>query len=169
MANFAESHFHQRIPNRVVARFRQPKDISGQLLDFYDLVLAFLEAELRALDFTGPLGLDAFVYRDSLGSVRLKPVVEINPRYTMGRVLVELMRQTCQNSTGIFRLANAVQLRAEGFADFPAYAQGLEDKYPLRFEGQPVPRIFEGALCLNDPAAVRACLAVFHVSRTLAL
>ena len=166
VANFAESHFHQRIPNRVVTQFRQPKDISGQLLDFYDLVLHFLEAELRALDFTGPLGLDAFVYRDSLGTVRLKPVVEINPRYTMGRVLVELMRQTCQNCNGLFRLANAGQLRAEGFADFPAYARALEAKYPLRFEGQPVARICEGALCLNDPAAVRACLAVFHVSRT---
>jgi hypothetical protein len=93
-------------------------------------------------------------------------VVEINPRYTMGRVLVELMRQTCQNCNGLFRLANAGQLRAEGFADFPAYARALEAKYPLRFEGQPVARICEGALCLNDPAAVRACLAVFHVSRT---
>jgi hypothetical protein len=169
VANFAESHFHQRIPTQVVAQFCQPTDISGQLLDFYDLVFDCLEAELHALDFTGPLGLDAFVYRDSLGTVRLKPVVEINPRYTMGRVLVELMRQTCQNSTGIFRLANAVQLRAEGFVDFPAYARVLEEKYPLRFEGQPVPRICEGALCLNDPAAVRACLAVFHVSRTLVL
>jgi hypothetical protein len=166
VANFAESHFHQRIPTRVAAQFRQPMDVSGQLLDFYDLVFECLEAELRALDFIGPLGLDAFVYKDSVGAVRLKPVVEINPRYTMGRVLVELMRQTSQNCAGIFRLANAVQLRSEGFADFAAYARDLEEKYPLQFEGQPMPRICEGALCLNDPAAAKACLAVFHVSRT---
>ena len=77
------------------------------------------------------------------GAVKLKPVVEINPRYTMGRVLVELMRQTCQNSFGTFRLVNAAQLRAEGFENFPDYARSLAEKFPLQLEGEPVPRIRE--------------------------
>ncbi len=162
-ANFAESHHHKRIPTKVVSLFREPADISSRLLEFYDGIFAALEEELRAVDFTGPIGIDSFVYRDAAGAVKLKPVVEINPRYTMGRVLVELMRQTCQNSFGTFRLVNQAQLRAEGFENFPGYARSLTEKFPLQLEGEPVPRIRSGALCLNDPASAQVCLAVFRV------
>jgi hypothetical protein len=167
VANFAESHHHTRLPAQVVAQFREPPDISRRLLEFYEELLARLETELRAVDFLGPVGMDAFVYRDAHGAVRLKPVVEMNPRYTMGRVLVELMRQTRQNCAGSLRLVNAAQLRAEGFEDFPGYARALEEKFPLRFEGEPAPRIREGALCLNDPTTAQTCLAIFRVSRRL--
>jgi uncharacterized ferritin-like protein (DUF455 family) len=167
VANFAESHHHKRIPANVVSCFREPADISQRLLDFYAEIFAALQTELRAADFTGPIGIDAFVYRDANGAIKLKPVVEINPRYTMGRVLVELMRQTCQNCAGVFRLVNTAQMRAEGFENFPAYAGALEKQFPLQLEGEPVPRIREGALCLNDPARAKACLAVFRVGRAL--
>ena len=166
VANFAESHHHKRIPVKIISLFREPPDISQRLLDFYAGVFAALETELRRVDFTGPIGIDAFVYRTADGATKLKPIVEINPRYTMGRMLVELMRQTCQASFGKFRLVNGVQLRAEGFENFPAYAQMLVENFPLQLEGDPVPRIREGALCLNDPATAQVCLAVFQVSRT---
>ena len=165
VANFAESHHHKRIPAKIISRFTEPKDISNQLLEFYGEVFAALEIELRKIDFTGPIGIDAFVYRTENGAVKLKPIVEINPRYTMGRVLVELMRQTFQNSFGTFRLVNAAQLRAEGFDNFPAYAKMLAEKFPLELEGEPLPRIRAGALCLNDPATAQVCLAVFQVNR----
>jgi uncharacterized ferritin-like protein (DUF455 family) len=161
IANFAESHHHKRLPARVISCFNEPADVSGRLLGFYETIFARLEAKLRALDFAGPVGVDAFVYRNAAGAARLKPVVEINPRYTMGRVLVELMRQTRQNSAGVFRLVNQSQLRALEMRDFPAYARMLEEKFPLKLEGHPLPRIREGALCLNDPATVETCLAVF--------
>jgi len=165
VANFVEPHHHKRIPANVVALFREPKDISARLLDFYGEIFTALEEELRRVGFTGPIGIDAFVYRDPNGAVKLKPVVEINPRYTMGRVLVELMRQTCQNCFGAFRLVNAAQLRAAGFENFAGYARAQAEKFPLRLEGEPVPRIREGVLCLNDPATAQVCLAVFQVSR----
>ena len=164
IANFAEAHHHKRIPAKVIARFTGPGNISGWLLEFYNGVFTALESELRRVDFTGPIGIDAFVYRDTAGAAKLKPVVEINPRHTMGRVLVELMRQTCQNSSGSFRLVNAAQLRAEGFASFPVYARALAEKFPLQLAGEPVPRIRHGALCLNDPATAQVCLGVFQAS-----
>ena len=166
-ANYAESHHHKRLPASVVSQFREPADISRRLLEFYADLFGRLEAELRALDFLGPVGVDALLYRDAVGGVRLKPVVEINPRYTMGRVLVELMRQTCQNCAGVFRLVNAAQLRAEGFEDFCSYALALEGKFPLELEGEPAPRIRAGALCLNEPDQVQTCLAVFQVGRAV--
>ena len=165
IANYAEPHHHKRIPVKVISHFRGPADISNRLLAFYGEVFSALEVELRRVDFTGPVGIDAFIYREAGGAVKLKPVVEINPRYTMGRVLVELMRQTWQNSFGLFRLVNTVQLRAEGFEDFSDYARSLTSKYPLQFAGEP-PRIREGALCLNNPTEAQVVLAVFQASRT---
>src|SRR5262249_34894022 len=109
----------------------------------------------------------AFVYRDAHGAMRLKPVVEINPRYTMGRVTVELMKQTCQGSCGLFRLVNRATALSEGFENFASYAKRLANRCPLHLEGEPVARIREGAVCLNAPAQANACLATFQVGCTL--
>ncbi len=168
LANIAESHHHQRIPARIISRFPGSADISGRLLDFYGEVFAALEAELRRANFTGPMGIDAFIYRDAGGAMKLKPIVEINPRYTMGRVLVELMRQTGQGGFGRLRLVNRAQLRAEGFEAFADYARSLVEKFPLQLSSGPVGRIHHGTLCLNDPARAEVCLAVFLVGRTAA-
>ena len=83
----------------------------------------------------------------------------------MGRLTVELMRQTCQGSFGVFRLVNRAVLRAEGFDDFIAYARSLTERFPLQLQSEPAPRIREGAICLNEPARAQAGLAIFHVSR----
>jgi uncharacterized ferritin-like protein (DUF455 family) len=163
--NWAETHHHKRIPSRIIARFTGAADVSGIILEFYAKIFEMLEVELRARNFVGPLGIDAFVYKDAAGGLRLKPVVEINPRYTMGRLTVELMKQVCQGSCGWFRLVNLAQLKTEGVADFPAYARILEARYPLQLAGEPAPKIREGAICLNDPARAQVCLAVFHVTR----
>jgi uncharacterized ferritin-like protein (DUF455 family) len=166
-ANWAAANCDRRIPANVAALFCAPADISGRLQRLYGDILSRLEPELQRAGFVGPVGIDAFVYRTPQGGCRLKPVVEINPRYTMGRLTLELMKQTCPGRCGLFRLVSRAQARAEGFADFAAYARSLSERFPLGLAGEPVPRIQEGALCLNDPAQAQVCLATFQVSRTL--
>ena len=165
LANRAEAHYSRRLPANATALFREPADISGRLQRLYGEIFLLLEAELQRVGFVGPIGIDAFVYRTPEGGFRLKPVVEINPRYTMGRLTVELMKQTCPGSCGLFRLASLAQARTEGFADFDGYARALSERFPLRLEGEPVPKIREGLVCLNDPKQAEACLATFQVSR----
>lgn len=58
-----------------------------------------LQTWLKSFCYEGPLGVDCFFYRDGDQEVRWKPVVEINPRYTMGRVAVELSRFTPSSAT----------------------------------------------------------------------
>ncbi len=166
LANWAAPN-HRLLPAPVAALLREPADIAARLHQLYGEVLARLEAELREADFLGPIGIDAFVYRAPQGGCRLKPVVEINPRYTMGRVTLELMQHTAPGSHGLFRLVSRASARAEGFEDFAGYAKILEKSSPMRLEGEPLPRIREGAICLNDPAEAQACLAVFQTGRAL--
>jgi hypothetical protein len=163
--NRAEPHYHKRIPANVVALFREPGNISAQLLEFYASVFDLLEEGLRRVGYIGALGIDAFVYRAASGEIRLKPLVEINPRYTMGRLIVELMKQTSPGASGWFRLLNHPAIRTEGFDDFVSYARSLKERFPLQLEGAPIPKIREGALCLNDPSVAQVCLAVFQVNR----
>jgi uncharacterized ferritin-like protein (DUF455 family) len=163
--NWAEPNFARRIPSGVSALFGEVADISGRLQRFYTDIFSMLESELRAVGFVGAVGIDAFVYRTPAGERRLKPIVEINPRYTMGRLTLELMKQTCPGTHGVFRLVNQAQFRAGDFADFSSYADFLTKRFPLRLEGEPVPKIREGALCLNEPAQAQVCLATFLVSR----
>ena len=151
----------------MAALFREPADIVGCLQSLYGKIVSLLEVELQRAGFVGPVGIDALVYRTSQGGCRLKPVVEINPRYTMGRLTLELMKQTGPGSCGLFRLVSRAQAGAEGSPDFVAYARSLSERFPLRREGDPVAKIQEGALCLNDPAQAQVCLATFQVRRTL--
>lgn len=41
---------------------------------------------MQSLGYVGPVGIDAMRYRDHEGEVRLRPVQDINARWTMGRV-----------------------------------------------------------------------------------
>ena len=148
----------------MIALFLEPPDIAQRLHALYADIFALLEAELRRVNYLGPVGIDAFAYRDANGKIRLKPVVEINPRYTMGRLTVELMKNVAPGSRGLFKLVSRKQALAEGFEDFPSYTRSLSERFPIQLKGEPSPRISEGAICLNDPAQAKVCIAVFQVA-----
>jgi uncharacterized ferritin-like protein (DUF455 family) len=166
--NWAEPDFAKKPPVEVLSVLRTPGAGAGRtehrVRVFYEWVLKRLAAEFRALGYEGPAGLDAFVYRDATGNCRLKPVVELNPRYTMGRLLVELMRRAAPGTRGELRLIGQREMKEAGFDTLTDYAAALMEKSPVRQTGQPVARISEGAMCLNDPARAEVCLAVWEVS-----
>ena len=163
VANTATANFARALPPTVLACFREVPGAAAALRATMEAVGRALGAELQAVGYRGPVGVDAFVYRDAEGRARVKPVVEINPRYTMGRLTLELMQRVAPGASGTFRLVNAATLRAEGAADFASYARRLGEERPVRLEGAPVPRLRSGALCLNDAGRAQAVLAVFEV------
>ncbi len=119
-----------------------------------------LEPEFRALGYYGPAGVDAFVYKDSEGTIKLKPVVEINPRCTMGRLTLELHRYAAPGTTTSFRIHRLESVQKAGFANFSAFAESLCRGLPIERTGSPHPQIARGAVCLNDPLTAEAYLAV---------
>jgi hypothetical protein len=163
LGNWAEPEYFRRAPARVAALLGPGAGVSLRIERFYDEVFTLLEAELRQAGYVGPVSIDALVYRTARGDRRLKPVVEINPRYTMGRLTVELMKRAAAGSRGRFRLASLGRIREEGFADFIGYADALGERSPLRLDAGSAGGIREGVLCLNDPREAGACLATFEV------
>jgi hypothetical protein len=166
LGNRAAPNYARRLPAAVTALFSDPPDIAVQIQQLYVRIFAALESELRRSGYYGPIGIDAFVYRRPDGKRCLKPIVEINPRYTMGRLTIELMRRACPGSSSLFKLINRNIARAEGLETFSDYAGVMSARFPLRLEGSPTPRIREGFLCLNDPSEAQACLAVFQVQNS---
>lgn len=162
-ANWAGPKHHRKPPDEVLRFLPEPGARNGRIGRLYERLAERLEPRLRSLGHTGPLGVDAFLYRNADGRCRLKPVVEINPRYTMGRVTLEVLRQAAPGCSGVFRLVPAAAARAAGCQGFPAYAQLLAEQFPLRLAGEPIPRIRSGVLCLNDPTQAESVLAVAQI------
>ncbi|MDA0765987.1 MAG: DUF455 family protein [Verrucomicrobia bacterium] len=102
-----------RVPGRLTDGL--PEDVRRALFDGSPRgghLAEFLEGEfepefaqwLGAQGYEGPVGVDAFFYREEDGTPRIKPVVEVNPRYTMGRLVLELARRNGEGTATRLRI-----------------------------------------------------------------
>ena len=63
-----------------------------------------LAPELSSRNFAGCFGIDAFVYRGTGGELLIKPVVEFNPRMTMGHIALALQKKVAAGVVAEFRI-----------------------------------------------------------------
>ncbi len=131
----------------------------------YQETLPQLLATLPGLSrLYGSLGIDAFLYRTDSGEVRLRPLVEINPRTTMGRVTLDLRRWVDPSKNSRFRIAHRRAILAEGHASLAAWARHLQAQSPPQLaptsSGQ---RLVSGTVVLNDPACAEAFLGILTI------
>lgn len=131
----------------------------------YHQIIPALLATLPSLNrLHGSLGIDAFLYRDTAGTVKLRPLVEINPRTTMGRVALDLRRFVDPSKTATFRILHRRALAAQGHGSPADYAGMLrQTDPPVMAETSSGCRIAGGSLVLNDAAQAGAFLAVLTV------
>ncbi len=124
-------------------------------------LLRDLGTRLRSEGFHGPAGVDALLWRDNEGALKLKPLVELNPRWTMGRVALELEQQLVPGTSGLWAFLPVRELQARGYSSAEAFARELTRRSPLELvtAGDSV-RIASGALCTNDPGAAREVLTI---------
>lgn len=167
LANTAAPDHRHRLPAAITQACKASPLALRQFPALLDDLLACLRPQLLQLGYFGPLGIDAFAFRNSQGHVQIKPVVEINARYTMGRVLLELMRHVAPGTHARLSLVSRSQLARLGHPDFPSYAQHLASQCPLHKLGHPRPRLSQGALPLTDPHTAQTCLAVLHLHPAL--
>jgi len=133
----------------------------------FEELAAKLETRLHERGFRGPIGIDSYIYRDNEAAPRLKPIVETNPRHTMGRVAWELKRHANTGRVSALRLINTSQIRAAGCESFADYAAMMTERFPVTLTGAPRQRIDEGFVPLNDPDSVTAYLPALHVARSV--
>lgn len=143
-----------------------PADGLGRL---YAGLGAALAIELQAIGFRGPLGIDAFVYRRADGRLAVKPIVEINPRYTMGRLTLELMSRVAPGTAAAFCLLNPSHRQAIGCSTFAELTAQWSARYPVVRAGAPVPRLRDGVIFLNEPTTAERVLAVLAVGSAVAV
>ncbi len=123
--------------------------LNDGVLTLYDENLReFLETRLVEAGYAGPVGIDAFVFRTREGNLALKPIVEMNPRHTLGRVALELRRRVAPGH-GV-----ELQLRVGAPIDGGWTSQPLPET-PLR----------GGTHLLNQPRSTRSLQAFLRVSR----
>ncbi|MCB1098531.1 MAG: DUF455 family protein [Verrucomicrobiae bacterium] len=97
------------MPSKVARFFHSHPGRDGWARELFERTIpAQLSESLLATEFEGPLGIDAFVFMDQAsGSLRLQPIVEINPRFTFGRLAVELRRSLHPRSRGTIEIVPA--------------------------------------------------------------
>jgi len=124
--------------------------MSGVLSVYENEIPKKLKPLLDAANFAGPVGIDAFVYRTPADSFALRPVVEMNPRFTMGRLTWELMRRVAAGRSVRFELIRT--------------GSPAEKIHELESTHRPVldqnGKMLSGCIVLNEPSAVLAVLTV---------
>lgn len=123
-------------------------------------VTALVGREAAALGHQGPFGVDAFVYEWN-GELKLQPLVEINPRTTMGRVGLALHDRVRHGRAGLFAVLSRGDLRQAGYKSFSAWAAA---RPPLVVEQG---RIAGGVWFPTDPEPATAFASALAVGDEL--
>jgi len=125
--------------------------LHGGALEIYDREIPRkIERLLEAAGYRGPIGLDAFVHRTPCGDLALRPVVEMNPRYTMGRLAWELMRRVAHGRRVRFELIRSARPLED--------SQAIEKARPAMLDRKGL--LAHGCVVLNEPQSVLAVLTV---------
>lgn len=117
--------------------------------------------------YYGPMGIDAFIYRDSSG-LQLRPLVEINPRYSMGRLALAIAPRITAKRCGIWIHVSANDLKKTGHENFADMIHNLERVLPTNFSDNGSSKtLSQGVFCLNDPVQARQSIALLLVAKDL--
>jgi len=110
-------------------------------------------------DYRGPIGIDTFVYRDADGILHLKPVVEVNPRFTMGRVGCALRKRVLTSRTAVWRIQRLKDLNTDG----ETWAAEVQANRPLEMTADGH-QVAKGVVFTNEPEQARASVGMLIVA-----
>lgn len=118
-----------------------------------------LGEQLAADGYRGPFGVDAMLYRGRDGLL-MKPVVELNPRHTMGFISLRVRTLLAVNRCGIWALLSRNDVKRAGFSDFVEFFRWVDSELPVeRFDG----RVSHGSVWLSDPHQAEKFVALMLV------
>lgn len=114
-------------------------------------VSIFAGEKLLELGFEGSFGLDVFIYQDpySRYGFRIKFISEINPRFTMGRVALEIGKRIVP---GVASLWTHIRIKdiEKKFGSKEEFIEKMSTQFPLETTSAFKPQIKSGILFTND-------------------
>lgn len=133
-----------------------PEEISrflmNEALPYFDVSSPMMRAvseRFMGMKYSGPVGIDSYLYKDSNGNLAFRPICEINPRYTMGRVAHEVRKAVAPGCAVRFQIEKAQPHRVEASSKV-TLANG---------------KISSGELCLNEISDSTKFAAIIKVDK----
>lgn len=137
-----QGNFLNGLPESVPPQVKQFTEKSARQL------LNPLKNEIENSDlarfYEGILGVDTLVYADDKNNLKINPCLEINLRYNMGWLSIQLEKLLHAGKKGIFRTYY------EPGKSFDAFKKEMEKQYPLKISGH---KIDNGFMALVDSDA----------------
>ena len=134
-----------------------------RLPDLFAALADLVGEALFAQGYVGPVGIDALVYEDG-PTLRLKPIVEINPRLTMGRVALSLRRRVKAARTSVWVTLTRREIEAAGFAGMREYHAFVLDRHPVEMQDGLISR---GLLLTTDLSKAEMFCSALVVGESL--
>lgn len=122
-----------------------------------------IEERTCAVGYRGPLGVDALLVGDG-DTLRLRPMVDLNPRFTMGHVARALASHIGPRSVGVWKAMHVREAKDLGHASLLDWAAEARERAPLQIDGG---RITQGVLHTTDPERARALVMTLSVERSV--
>lgn len=123
-----------------------------------------LGAKLRSLGYQGPAGIDAMIFQTCDQTLRLKPVIEINPRWTMGRVALELEDHVLPGTPAAWIFIPMREIAQSKTPNVTSFVFELKKLFPLQLsQTSGGPRIQSGAIATQDPTRTQEVLTLLLV------
>jgi hypothetical protein len=136
---------------------------AGGLEAAFEEIAAEVAGRLTALGCRGPAGVDLLVHRVPGAGLRLEPVVEVNPRRTMGHVALALRERLSPSSVGLWL---HVPLRDATSAEVArARLRAAVEACPVALELRG--RLTRGVVATSDPGLARVRLTILAVADDL--
>jgi uncharacterized ferritin-like protein (DUF455 family) len=155
------------LPADLRRQFQPPSAADMQFKRLFQDIGTSVCRALYAEGYTGPAGIDALIYQTGEPgqpiSYRLKPIVEVNPRYTMGHVAMALSRRVAPGSDGIWVHKPLRDIKANGYASFSEYADDLRLNDPLVLQKGPRQFIEGGVLFTSDPDCTKSVITYLKI------
>lgn len=115
---------------------------------------------IRSLGYFGPLGIDAAQYRAADGTIRDRPLQDVNARHTMGRLSLGLRRLLNPDETGVWLHqrwptddVNAPRRWFEEFQSTLPQGTRIVRTSPFMIDGQPVGQGTVAVICNGESPA----------------
>ncbi|MBF0286815.1 MAG: DUF455 family protein, partial [SAR324 cluster bacterium] len=158
---------------KVLLQFLHYRPVRSQpklLTQLFEDIASYLAPRLTRSGYAGPVGIDALVYRNRHQSGNhfcLKPIVEINPRFSMGRLSLELVKHLNHQRVGLWFILNKKCIIDAGYENIVEFTKTLEQQYPLSVVSSAGNKIDSGALFTTDPGQAQAFVTVLLTGRSI--